>query len=134
MSSLGKVKTVSLTGNGSLTTIAAPSTSVKVTAGVGVSLTVTGNDVTGTYSGTVAQTETTDEVPWVATSAVITALKAFIDGYSTTSSVTYSLDIDRMLDGMSTDGKYDDAKFSSRTNRPSGQLGTISATIQLAKF
>ena len=134
MSSLGKVKTVSLTGNASLTTIAAPSTSVKVTAGIGVSLTVTGNDVTGTYSGTVAQTETTDEVPWVATSAVITALKAFIDGYSTTSSVTYSLDIDRTLNGNSTDGKYDDAAFSVSTDRPSGQLGTISATIQLAKF
>jgi hypothetical protein len=137
MSSLGKVKTVSLTGNASLTSITAPSTSVKVTAGVGVTLTVTGNDITGTYSGTVDQTETTDEVPWVAASAVITNLKAFIDGYSTTSSVTYSLDIDRVdSDG---DGAFDDAgnggaAFSAKTNRPVGQTGTISATIQLAKF
>ena len=61
-------------------------------------------------------------------------MKAFIDGYSTTSSVTYSLDIDRTLNGNSTDGKYDDAAFSASTDRPLGQLGTISATIQLAKF
>jgi hypothetical protein len=137
MSSLGKVKTVSLTGNASLTSITAPSTSVKVTAGVGVTLTVTGNDITGTYSGTVDQTETTDEVPWVAASAVITNLKAFIDGYSTTSSVTYSLDIDRV--DSDADGAFDDvgnggAAFSAKTNRPAGQLGTISSTIQLAKF
>ena len=137
MSSLGKVKSVSLTGNASLTSITAPSTANKVTAGVGVALTVTGNDITGTYSGTVNATETTNEVPWVATSAVITNLKAFIDGYSTTSSVTYSLDIDRVdSDG---DGAFDDAgnggaAFSAKTNRPVGQTGTISATIQLAKF
>ncbi len=58
------------------------------------------------------QTETTDEVPWVATSAVITALKAFIDGYSTTSSVTYSFGYRQSsLMEMSTDGKYDDVAF-----------------------
>ena len=134
MSSLGKVKTVSLTGNASLTTITAPSTANKVTAGVGVTITVTGNDVTGTYSGTIAATETTPEVPWVATSAVITNLKAFVDGYSTTSSVTYSFDIDRTLNGNSTDGLINDAAFSASIDRPAGQLGTISATIQLAKF
>lgn len=130
MTTLGKVKAVSITGNASLTTFTAPSFANKAEPAVTIVVTFTGNDITGTYSPTVAVTETTPEVPYTSSSAAITSWKTFIDGYSSTNSVTFNLDIDRLLLGASTDGKYDDGKYSAGT----AHGGTISTTAQLAKF
>ena len=128
MSTLGKVKAVSITGNASLTTFTAPSFANKAEPTVTIVVTFTGNDITGTYSPTIVATETTPAVPYTASSAAITSWKTFIDGYSSTNSVTFNLDIDRLLLGASTDGKYDDGKYQAAHG------GTISTTAQLAKF
>jgi hypothetical protein len=130
MSSLGKVKEVEITGNASLTTFIAPSTANKAEPTVTIIVTFTGNDITGTYSPTIAASETTAEVPYTASSAAITSWKGFIDGYSSTQTVTFNLDIDRLLLGASTDGKYDDGKFSAGTAHSSN----IDTAAELAKF
>ena len=69
---------------------------IKLSLQVTIVVTFTGNDITGTYSPTIAATETTAEVPYTASSAAITSWKTFIDGYSSTNSVTFNLDIDRL--------------------------------------
>ena len=130
MTTLGKVKAVSITGNASLTTFTAPSFANKAEPAVTIVVTFTGNDITGTYSATIAATETTPEVPYTSSSAAITSWKTFIDGYSSTNSVSFNLDIDRLLLGASTDGKYDDGKFSAGTAHNSN----IDTAAELAKF
>ena len=130
MSSLGKVKAVEVTGNASLTTFIAPSVTNKAEPTVTIVVTMTGNDITGTYSPTIAGTESSPEVPYTSSSAAIYSMKGFIDGYSSTQTVTFNLDIDRLLLGSSTDGKYNDGKYSAGTAHGS----TITTTIELGKF
>ena len=130
MSTLGKVKSIEITGNASLTTFTAPSFANRAQPTVTIVVTFTGNDITGTYSPTIGATETTAEVPFTASSAAITSWKGFIDGYSSTQTVTYNLDIDRLLLGVSSDGKYDDGKFSAGTAHSSN----IDTAVELAKF
>ena len=128
MSTLGKVKEVEVTGNASLTTFTAPSFANKAEPAVTIVVTFTGNDITGTYSATIAATETTPAVPYTASSAAISSWKTFINGYSTTNTVTFNLDIDAVDNDL--DGKFDDDAYSHSSNH----AGTISTTAQLAKF
>ena len=73
---MGKLKTVEVTGNASLTTFTAPSFANKAEPAVAIVVTMTGNDITGTYSATVAATETTPMKSLVASSAAITSLES----------------------------------------------------------
>jgi len=132
MSSLGKIKEVEVTGNASLTTFTAPSFANKAEPQVTISVTFTGNDITGTYSTTIEATETTPAVPYTASSAAITSWKTFIDGYKTTNTVVFNLDIDRLLTGSTGAGGAYSAAATSTTN--AAVAGTISTTAQLAKF
>jgi len=140
MSSLGKVKEVEVTGNASLTTFTAPSVTNKAEPTVSVVVTMTGNAITGTYSKTISGTETTPTITTSATSAAITSWKVFIDGYNLTqnASVTYNLDIDKLLLGSSTDGKYNDGAYSTTSvttvAASTAVNGTISTTVQLDQF
>jgi len=136
MSSLGKVKEVEVTGNASLTTFTAPSFANKAEPQVTISVTFTGNDITGTYSATVEATETTPVVPYTASSAAITSWKGFIDGYKTTNTVLYNLDIDRISLGSDTDGLYDNGAYSDAVTSTTNAIksGTISTTAQLSRF
>jgi len=136
MTTLGKVKAVEITGNASLTTFTAPSFANKAEPQVTISVTFTGNDITGTYSATVDATETTPVVPYTASSAAITSWKGFIDGYKTTNTVLYNLDIDRISLGSDTDGLYDNGAYSDAVTSTTNAIksGTISTTAQLSRF
>jgi hypothetical protein len=133
MSSLGKVKEVEITGNASLTTFTAPSVADKAEPTVSIVVTMTGNDITGTYSATIAATETTAEVPYTASSAAITSWKGFIDSYnvSQNASVTFNLDIDRVDNGSDADGLANNGKFSAAAPNHGSNIDTAA---ELAKF
>jgi hypothetical protein len=140
MSSLEMVGQVEVTGNAKLATFVAPSSSVLAQPNQSIVVTMTGNAITGTYSPSVLNTGTTPLIPFTASSAAITSWKTFIDAYNailTVASVTFNLDIDQVLLGSSTDGKFDDGAFSaqaSSTTAAAGVMGTISTTTYLDKF
>jgi hypothetical protein len=127
MSSLGMVKEVEITGNASLTTFVAPSTTDKVQGTVTVQVTMTGNYITGTFSPTVAGTDTTPEVPYIASSTAISSWKAFIGVLSPTHTVLYTLDVDAVDNDL--DGSFDDGAFSAQ-----GGMSVINTTAELDKF
>ena len=139
MSSLEMVGQVEITGNSKLATFVAPSSSVLAQADQSIVVTMTGNGITGTYSPSVLNTGTTPLIPFTASSAAITSWKTFIDAYNailTVASVTYNLDIDNVLLGSSTDGKFNDGAFSGQASSTTDAtpIGTISTTAYLDKF
>jgi len=96
LGSLSKVKHVNITGNASLTTIAAPSASVLAEPITTVTVTIQNNDTGGTYTAAVAGTETTAYQPATLTGETVTGFKGFIDAYvaAGNATVTYSIEID----------------------------------------
>jgi len=127
MSSLGMVKEVEITGNTSLTTFVAPSTTVLVQDTATVVVTMTGNYITGTFSPTVAGTDTTPVIPYVASSAAISSWKAFVGVLSTTHDIYYTLDVDAVDNDL--DGSFDDGAFSAQTG-----MSVIDTSAELDKF
>jgi hypothetical protein len=96
LGTLSKVKHVNITGNASLTTIAAPSASVLAEPITTVTVTIQNNDTGGTYTAAVAGTETTAYQPATLTGETVTGFKGFIDAYvaAGNTTVTYSIEID----------------------------------------
>lgn len=78
MSSLSKVGTVMIVGNAKLASIVAPSTSVLATSLATVSVTISGNDLTGTYESATAPTGTVTYSGPKITNATLSSFKAWI--------------------------------------------------------
>ena len=133
LSSLSKVKHVNITGNTSLTTIVAPSSSVLAEPLATVTVTISGNDTVGTYTEAEAATETTPYVPATASAAVVTSFKPFIEAYlaqTRTATVVWDIDVDAIDDDA--DGAYDDgalsAAFAADTAALAGPDGNAGGT------
>ena len=96
LGTLSKVKHVNITGNSSLTTIAAPNVAVLAEPITTVTVTIQNNDTKGTYTAAVAGTETTAYQPATLTGETVTGFKGFIDAYvaAGNTTVTYSIEID----------------------------------------
>ena len=82
MGSLTKVKHINVVNNSKLATITAPSASVLAEPSAVVTVTVSGNALTGAYTPAVAATETTPYSEAVIKSDDLTTLKAFINAYA----------------------------------------------------
>jgi hypothetical protein len=138
MSTLGKVKTVNITGNVTLTDIIAPSSTVKAEPGVQITVSAFGNNNTGTYTPTIAATETTAAVPAFGASASIANLAAFIDAYNLTqtASVTFKLGIKRLEKSIDSNGvitdttPYDDGTWAATE----GNATEINTAAELTLF
>ena len=121
MSTLGKVKTVNITGNVTLTDIIAPSSTNKAQPAVAITVTAFGNYNTGTFTPTIAATETTSAVTAMGASASIKSFAGFIDAYNLTqtASVTFKLGIKRLEKSIGSDGvitdttPYDDGTWAA---------------------
>jgi len=130
LSSLAKVKHVNITGNTSLTTIVAPSASTLAEPLATVTVTISRNDTSGTYTSADAATETTPYSPASATAAVVTSFKPFIEAYlaqTRTATVVWSIDVDN-VDLTSTAATVETAALSTITdtaaqNGPDGTSG-----------
>jgi len=101
MSSVNKIKHIEITGNSSLTaiTMAGYSPAVEPTATITVS--ISGNALSGRYTGAVSGTDTTPylEAEIVDDSGIICAVKDFVEFYdeaATTGSVTSTVDLDEV--------------------------------------
>jgi len=82
MSSMKKVKAITVTGNGSLATLVAPAPAGESDLPeplASITVTVTGNALTGVLTKAIAGTEVTDHVYAQLTSAAVSSLKAYID-------------------------------------------------------
>jgi len=121
MSTLGKVKTISITGNATLTDIIAPSSTNKAQPAVQITVTAFANYNTGTFTPTIAATETTSAVTAIGASASIKSFAGFIDAYNLTqtASVTFKLGIKRLEKSIGSDGvitdtsPYDDGTWAT---------------------
>ncbi len=82
MSSLTKVKTINVVRNAKLATIVAPSSTVLAEPIAAISVTVSGNALTGNFDQAVAGTETTSYTMASIQSNDLTTLKAFIGAYA----------------------------------------------------
>ena len=98
LASLGKVKSVEITGNTSLTSITAPSATVLAEPLAPISVVINSNDTVGTWSTAKDATETTSYTAATGTSAMITSFKPFIEAYlaqaTRTATVTFAIDVD----------------------------------------
>jgi hypothetical protein len=98
LASLGKVKSVEITGNTSLTTITAPDSTVLAEPVAPISVIINSNDTAGTWSTAVSATETTPATPATASSDMVSSFKPFIEAYlaqtSRTATVTFAIDVD----------------------------------------
>ena len=79
LSSLSKVGTVVVTGNAKLATLVAPSADVLATSLASITVTINGNDLSGTYTPAVAPTGTVTYSAPVITSAALSSFKAWIN-------------------------------------------------------
>ena len=98
LSSLGKVKSVEITGNTSLTSITAPDHTVLAEPLAPISVVINSNDTAGTWSTAKDATETTSYTAATGTSDMITSFKPFIEAYlaqaTRTATVTFAIDVD----------------------------------------
>jgi len=78
MSSLSKVGTVTVTGNAKLATLVAPSTDVLATSLAPITVNISANDLTGTYTNATAPTGTVTYSGPVITSAALSSFKAWL--------------------------------------------------------
>ena len=84
MSSMNKVKTITVTGNGALTSLTAPNPSDEqgfAEPSAAIAITVSSNLLPGVYTPAVDGTEVTDHVNASLTSAAVSSLKAYIDKF-----------------------------------------------------
>ena len=98
MSSVNKVKTISLTGNGSLTTITLPGYDPFVEPTADVSMTISGNNLSGRFNSATAGTDTTPYLPASIESAFLCDAIDFLEYYidaATTGSVTFDINLDK---------------------------------------
>ena len=77
-----KVKTLNIVNNGKLATIVAPSSTVLAEPIAAISVSITGNALTGNFDQAVAGTETTSYTLASIQSDDLTTLKAFIAAYA----------------------------------------------------
>jgi len=108
LSSLSKVKHVNVTGNTSLTTIAAPSAAVLIEPTAQATFTITGNKTTGTYVKAILGTDTTPYSPATLTAESVTGFKTLIDALNaqstrTAGTVTTSIEINSAKTAMDAD-------------------------------
>jgi uncharacterized protein YoxC len=97
MSSVNKVKTISLTGNGSLTTVTLPGYDPYVEPTANVSITISGNNLTGRFNSATAGTDTTPYLPASIESAFLCSAIDFLEYYidaASTGTVTFDIDLD----------------------------------------
>ena len=102
MSSMNKVKNISVTGNGKLATITAPALSQLAEPVADIGVTVTGNALVGAYTAAVSGTETSPYAEnKVHYQASVASLLGFIAKYEAqdraagVSTITYNIDIDK---------------------------------------
>jgi len=106
LSTLSKVKHVNVTGNTSLTTIAAPSAAVLIEPTAQATFTITGNKTTGTYVKAILGTDTTPYQPATLTAESVTGFKTLIDALNAQTgqnTVTYSIEINSAKTDMDAD-------------------------------
>ena len=97
MSSVNKVKTISLTGNGSLTTVTLPGYDPYVEPTADVSMTISGNNLSGRFNSATAGTDTTPYLPASIESAFLCSAIDFLEYYidaASTGTVTFDIDLD----------------------------------------
>ena len=82
MNTLTKVKTINVVNNGKLATIVAPSSTVLAEPIAAISVTVSGNALTGNYDEAEAGTETTSYTMASIQSNDLLTLKSFIAAYA----------------------------------------------------
>ena len=127
LASLSKVKHVNITGNASLTTIAAPDATVLAEPITTVTVTINNNDTKGTYTSAVAGSETDPYTPATLTGASVTGFKSFIEAYiaAGNTTVTYSIEIDEASAAIAADA-------AAQAAGPDQQLSNNSADIDTA--
>jgi hypothetical protein len=106
LTTLSKVKHVNITGNVSLTTIKAPSIALLSEPTAVVTLTVTGNDTSGTYTAAVLGTDTTPYAPATLTAETVTGFKTIVDALNARTgqvTVSYSIELNSAKTAMDAD-------------------------------
>ncbi len=99
MSTVNKVKTISVTGNGSLTTITLPGYDPFVEPTANISMTISGNNLSGRFNAATAGTDTTPYLPASIESAFLCDAIDFLEYYidaATTGTVTFDIDLDEV--------------------------------------
>ena len=99
MSTVNKVKTISVTGNGSLTTITLPGYDPFVEPTANISMTISGNKLGGRFNAATAGTDTTPYLPASIESAFLCDAIDFLEYYidaATTGTVTFDIDLDEV--------------------------------------
>ena len=99
MSTVNKIKEITITGNASLTSIVMAGFSPAVEPTAQVTVSISANNLPGEYTSATAGTDTTPYLEAAITdgSGIICGVKAFIDYYNgakTTGSVTATVDLD----------------------------------------
>ena len=99
MSTVNKIKQITITGNASLTAITMAGFSPAVEPTAQITVTISGNNLPGEYTSATAGTDTTPYLEAAITdgSGIICGVKAFVDYYDaakTTGSVTATVDLD----------------------------------------
>ena len=143
MSSLDKVKTVNIVNNDKLASITAPSATVLAEPIAAISVTLSGNALTGEYTQAIEGAETTPYQQAVITSGDLATFKAFIEAYaaqtdrvSSTSvsatsgvqSITYNMDIDVVTIDSTTETATLQAALVSNTAANAG-LDKVADTV-----
>ena len=128
LGSLAKVKTITITGNSSLTTIAAPSASVLAEPITIIGFTIQNNNTKGTYTAAVAGSETDPYTKATLTGFTVTGFKSVIDAYvaAGNTTVTYSIEIDEADTAIAGDA-------AAQAAGPDQQLTNNNAFIDSAK-
>ena len=144
MSNLTKVKAIELTNNASLTTITAPSSTVLPEAGASITVTVTGNDLSATYTdgeAATAATETTPAIPAVEPIIASASVNSILTWWSaaaanSTAATTTSIDIENVeFDSTSAgaDGDIAAAWTADAYATAQGYTGVISTAAERAQ-
>lgn len=109
LSTIQKVKTITIDNNASLSSIEGPGSSVLAEPLATISLTITNNAFEGTYDDADAATETTEYVPATGSATVVDAFRPMIDAYlaqTRSAAVSFTITIDAV--DADADGDYDD--------------------------
>ena len=133
MSNVAKVKAITVTGNGKLTSIVGPSSATLPEAGAtGLIATVGTNSLTGVYTNRtnkIAATETTAEIPAVPSTLTSASVSSVLTWWSAlTTAVTAvaspSIDVDNVTVGTTVVGNLD-AAFDADTDNQTLAAGLI---------
>lgn len=112
LSTIEKVKTITIDNNTSLSIINGPGSSVLTEPSASISLTITNNAFQGTYQFAVDGSETKQFFPGSGSAAVVDAFRPFIDAYlaqTRTAAVSYTIGIDEV--DFDADGEFDDGSI-----------------------